>query len=266
MDCSHTIIPASEGHLFACPGSRIGSRVRWIRLSRSAAGCWPCAERTRCLTNLDPLLARTHPASGWSAASSSCSNGLSGPPIAVTGGREGTRARGPAHRRADDDARVLLGAAEAMLAEANWQPVAMQGISLALHVDKWSSVTKNWVEQHPFAALVALETLLALALGLLFLGDKSFWLDEATTARLVGLDWASLRSELGDTQTNQAPLLHRPQDLGGHRGRGRILASVLLGVERCSGDPGDRAARKEPLLSASRGHCRAAARSQTRSS
>ena len=33
MGCSHTIIPASEGHLFACPGSRIGSRVRWIRLS-----------------------------------------------------------------------------------------------------------------------------------------------------------------------------------------------------------------------------------------
>ena len=31
MGCSHTIIPASEGHLFACPGSRIGSRVRWIR-------------------------------------------------------------------------------------------------------------------------------------------------------------------------------------------------------------------------------------------
>ena len=27
MGCSHTIIPASEGHLFACPGSRIGSRV-----------------------------------------------------------------------------------------------------------------------------------------------------------------------------------------------------------------------------------------------
>ena len=104
----------------------------------------------------------------------------------------------------NDDARVLLGAAEAMLAEANRQPVAMQGISLALHVDKWSSATKNWVEQHPFAALVALETLLALALGLLFLGDKSFWLDEATTARLVELDWASLRSELGDTQTNQA--------------------------------------------------------------
>ena len=31
MGCSHTITPASEGHLFACPGSRIGSRVRWIR-------------------------------------------------------------------------------------------------------------------------------------------------------------------------------------------------------------------------------------------
>ena len=31
MGCSHTIIPASEAHLFACPGSRIGSRVRWIR-------------------------------------------------------------------------------------------------------------------------------------------------------------------------------------------------------------------------------------------
>ena len=34
MGCSHTIIPASEGHLFACPGSRIGSRVRWIRAYR----------------------------------------------------------------------------------------------------------------------------------------------------------------------------------------------------------------------------------------
>ena len=35
MGCSHTIIPASEGHLFACPGSRIGSRVRWIRVYRA---------------------------------------------------------------------------------------------------------------------------------------------------------------------------------------------------------------------------------------
>ena len=37
MGCSHTIIPASEGHLFACPGSRIGSRVRWIRVYAHAA-------------------------------------------------------------------------------------------------------------------------------------------------------------------------------------------------------------------------------------
>ena len=36
MGCSHTIIPASEGHLFACPGSRIGSRVRWIRANDEA--------------------------------------------------------------------------------------------------------------------------------------------------------------------------------------------------------------------------------------
>ena len=36
MGCSHTIIPASEGHLFACPGSRIGSRVRWIRAYAAA--------------------------------------------------------------------------------------------------------------------------------------------------------------------------------------------------------------------------------------
>ena len=39
MGCSHTIIPASEGHLFACPGSRIGSRVRWIRAKMTSWWC-----------------------------------------------------------------------------------------------------------------------------------------------------------------------------------------------------------------------------------
>ena len=102
------------------------------------------------------------------------------------------------------DAKVLLGVAEAMLSEADGQPLALPAISLALRADERSSVTKRWLDQHWFVALVALETLLALALGFLFLGDKSFWLDEATTARLVRLDWSGLRSEVGNTETNQA--------------------------------------------------------------
>ena len=46
MGCSHTIIPASEGHLFACPGSRIGSRVRWIR-AKEALTALAAAESLR---------------------------------------------------------------------------------------------------------------------------------------------------------------------------------------------------------------------------
>ena len=50
MGCSHTIIPASEGHLFACPGSRIGSRVRWIRAKQLGAGA-PVAALAGCTSD-----------------------------------------------------------------------------------------------------------------------------------------------------------------------------------------------------------------------
>ena len=57
MGCSHTIIPASEGHLFACPGSRIGSRVRWIRAYRADSALDAEAQ----LLALARELEKTHP-------------------------------------------------------------------------------------------------------------------------------------------------------------------------------------------------------------
>ncbi len=105
---------------------------------------------------------------------------------------------------ANHDASVLLSTAEAMLADAGSLAAPQPLRPVAIPTDEWGSAAREWFERNTFVALLALETLLVLVLGFLFLGDKSFWLDEATTARLIDLDWSGLRKAIESTETNQA--------------------------------------------------------------
>jgi mannosyltransferase len=109
----------------------------------------------------------------------------------------------------NEDALVLLNAAETMLAEAGAvaRPRRQSRPSNVVALgsgSSWGAEARTWVEENKFLTVLALEALLGLVLGFLFLGDKSFWLDEATTARLINLDWSALRHELESTETNQA--------------------------------------------------------------
>ena len=79
---------------------------------------------------------------------------------------------------------------------------------------------------------VAGPTLLALALALLSLGEKSFWLDEATSISIAKLDWSTRFDVMFDSELNMAPyyvMLHYWLNIGGGEFAIRLL-SVIFAV------------------------------------